>query len=74
MSSLRIAVLVAVVLVALVDWSTALPAADKERLLNEVDVSNKTLPPCPFQLNDPPEEFNGGTRLIDGNTAINCTR
>ncbi|XP_017764788.1 PREDICTED: prohormone-1 isoform X2 [Eufriesea mexicana] len=36
MSSLRIAVFMAVVLVVLVDWSTALPVADKERLLNEL--------------------------------------
>ncbi|XP_076647453.1 prohormone-1 isoform X2 [Halictus rubicundus] len=36
MSSLRIAVLLATVLMILIDWSTALPAADKERLLNEL--------------------------------------
>ena len=38
MSSLRIVLLLAVLLVALIDWSTALPAVDKERLLNEVDL------------------------------------
>ncbi|XP_034174981.1 prohormone-1 isoform X1 [Osmia lignaria lignaria] len=38
MSSLRIVLLMAVLMVALIDWSTALPAADKERLLNEVDL------------------------------------
>ncbi|CAL7941002.1 unnamed protein product [Xylocopa violacea] len=38
MSSLRIAVFLVVALMALIDWSTALPAADKERLLNEVDL------------------------------------
>ncbi|XP_017880014.1 prohormone-1 [Ceratina calcarata] len=38
MSSLRVAVFLAVVLMALVNWSTALPAPDKERLLNEVDL------------------------------------
>lgn len=38
MSSLRIAVLLATVLMIIVDWSTALPAGDKERLLNEVDM------------------------------------
>lgn len=36
MSSLRVAVIVAVVLVVLIDWSIALPTADKERLLNEL--------------------------------------
>ncbi|XP_076168083.1 prohormone-1 isoform X1 [Ptiloglossa arizonensis] len=36
MSSLRVAVFLAVVLVVLIDWSSALPAADKERLLNEL--------------------------------------
>ncbi|XP_076547592.1 prohormone-1 isoform X2 [Osmia lignaria lignaria] len=36
MSSLRIVLLMAVLMVALIDWSTALPAADKERLLNEL--------------------------------------
>lgn len=38
-----------VVLMVLIDCSTAIPAADKERLLNEVDVSNEILPP-PFTL------------------------
>ncbi|XP_029050198.1 prohormone-1 [Osmia bicornis bicornis] len=38
MSSLRIVLLLAVLMVALIDWSTALPAVDKERLLNEVDL------------------------------------
>lgn len=32
------------VLMVLIDLSIALPAADKERLLNEVDVSNKIRP------------------------------
>lgn len=32
------------VLMVLIDLSMALPAADKERLLNEVDVSNKIRP------------------------------
>lgn len=45
MSSLRIAVFFAVFLVALIGWSTALPAADRERLLNEVDVSSETFLP-----------------------------
>ncbi|XP_043513943.1 prohormone-1 [Frieseomelitta varia] len=36
MSSLRVAVFIAVVLVVLIDWSIALPTADKERLLNEL--------------------------------------
>ena len=43
MSSLRIAVFLAVVLVVLIDWSIALPTADKERLLNEVRVNNQIL-------------------------------
>lgn len=47
MSSLRIAMFLLVVLMVLIDCSTAIPAADKERLLNEVDVSNEILPP-PF--------------------------
>ncbi|KAK9293820.1 hypothetical protein QLX08_011318 [Tetragonisca angustula] len=36
MSSLRVVVFMAVVLVVLIDWSIALPTADKERLLNEL--------------------------------------
>nr|XP_003699263.2 PREDICTED: prohormone-1 isoform X1 [Megachile rotundata] len=36
--SLRMILFLAVVLVAVIQWSTALPAADKERLLNEVDL------------------------------------
>lgn len=43
MSSLRIAALVAVALMVLVGWSASLPAVDKDRLLNEVDVSNENL-------------------------------
>ncbi|XP_076243750.1 prohormone-1 isoform X1 [Calliopsis andreniformis] len=38
MSSLRATVFLVVALMVLVDWSLALPAADKERLLNEVDL------------------------------------
>ena len=38
MSSLRIAAFVAVALMVLVGWSTSLPAVDKDRLLNEVDL------------------------------------
>ncbi|XP_076393745.1 prohormone-1 isoform X2 [Megachile rotundata] len=34
--SLRMILFLAVVLVAVIQWSTALPAADKERLLNEL--------------------------------------
>lgn len=49
MSSLRTAMFLLVVLMVLIDCSTAIPAADKERLLNEVDVSNEILPP-PFTL------------------------
>ncbi|XP_076243754.1 prohormone-1 isoform X2 [Calliopsis andreniformis] len=36
MSSLRATVFLVVALMVLVDWSLALPAADKERLLNEL--------------------------------------
>ncbi|XP_033342821.1 prohormone-1 isoform X2 [Megalopta genalis] len=36
MSSLRVAVFLATVLMILIDWSAALPAPDKERLLNEL--------------------------------------
>ncbi|XP_031369236.1 prohormone-1 isoform X2 [Apis laboriosa] len=36
MSSLRIAMFLFVVLMVLIDCSTAIPAADKERLLNEL--------------------------------------
>ncbi|XP_076670924.1 prohormone-1 isoform X2 [Andrena cerasifolii] len=38
MSSLRIAAFVAVALMVLVGWSASLPAVDKDRLLNEVDL------------------------------------
>lgn len=38
MSSLRTVVFLAMVLMVLIDLSIALPAADKERLLNEVDL------------------------------------
>ncbi|XP_078046179.1 prohormone-1 [Augochlora pura] len=38
MSSLRVAVFLATVLMVLVDWSSALPAPDKEKLMNEVDL------------------------------------
>lgn len=47
MSSLRIAMFLFVVLMVLIDCSTAIPAADKERLLNEVDVSNENPSPPP---------------------------
>lgn len=36
----------------LIDLSIALPAADKERLLNEVDVSNKIRPLKRKEKND----------------------
>ncbi|XP_043252501.1 prohormone-1 [Colletes gigas] len=38
MSTLRVAVFLAMALMILIDWSVALPTADKERLLNEVDL------------------------------------
>ncbi|XP_031783707.1 prohormone-1 isoform X1 [Nasonia vitripennis] len=38
MMSLRIAVCTAVALVVLVDWSTALPAGDKEALMNGLNM------------------------------------
>ena len=38
MSSLRITAFVAVALMVLVGWSASLPAVDKDRLLNEVDL------------------------------------
>ena len=43
MSSLRVVVFMAVVLVVLIDWSIALPTADKERLLNEVRLYDEIL-------------------------------
>ncbi|XP_076632527.1 prohormone-1 isoform X1 [Colletes latitarsis] len=38
MSTLRVAVFLTMALMILIDWSVALPTADKERLLNEVDL------------------------------------
>ncbi|XP_076632528.1 prohormone-1 isoform X2 [Colletes latitarsis] len=36
MSTLRVAVFLTMALMILIDWSVALPTADKERLLNEL--------------------------------------
>lgn len=40
MMSMRITICAVIVVVALICRSTALPATDKERFLNELDVSN----------------------------------